>query len=150
MAALATEADRAGLDFLETYRDLASGMLDVYLSSISNRMNEVMKVLTMIATIFIPLSFLAGLYGMNFDTMPELHIPWAYPALLTVLAEAVQRGRRIETLAAAVGEDKGTLEEVVEPFLIHQGFLDRTPRGRVATARAVDHWGGRSRQPGLF
>ena len=48
----------------------------------------------------------------------------------------------LETLAAAVGEDKGTLEEVVEPYLIHQGFLDRTPRGRVATPRAIEYWRG--------
>jgi magnesium transporter len=56
-------------------------MIDLYLSSLSNRMNEVMKVLTVIATLFIPLTFLAGVYGMNFDYMPELHWPWAYPAL---------------------------------------------------------------------
>ena len=53
---------------IETYRDLSSGLLDVYLSSISNRLNEVMKVLTIISTIFIPLNFIAGVYGMNFDT----------------------------------------------------------------------------------
>ncbi len=58
----------------------------MYLSSISNRTNDVMKVLTMIATIFIPLSFLAGLYGMNFEHMPELHYAWAYPMLLGVMA----------------------------------------------------------------
>jgi magnesium transporter len=60
------------IDMVETYRDMLSGMLDLYLSSISNRMNEVMKVLTIIATIFIPLTFIAGIYGMNFDNMPEL------------------------------------------------------------------------------
>ena len=60
------------IDTIETFRDMVSGMLDIYLSSISNRMNQVMKVLTMIATIFIPLTFIAGIYGMNFKYMPEL------------------------------------------------------------------------------
>ena len=57
---------------------MLSGMLDIYLSSISNRMNEVMKVLTIIATIFMPLTFIAGVYGMNFKYMPELEWPWGY------------------------------------------------------------------------
>jgi magnesium transporter len=64
------------MDTVETYRDMLSGMLDIYLSSISNRLNEVMKVLTIIATIFIPLTFIAGVYGMNFEFMPELK--WRY------------------------------------------------------------------------
>ena len=64
------------MDTVETYRDMLSGMLDIYLSSISNRLNEVMKVLTIIATIFIPLTFIAGVYGMNFVFMPELK--WRY------------------------------------------------------------------------
>ncbi len=73
------------IDTVETYRDMVSGLLDVYLSSVSNRMNEVMKVLTIIATIFIPLGFLAGVYGMNFDTsaspfnLPELGMRYGYP-----------------------------------------------------------------------
>jgi Holliday junction DNA helicase RuvB len=67
-------------------------------------------------------------------------------ALLSTLIEKFEGGPTgLETLAAAVGEDKGTLEDVVEPFLIHQGFLDRTPRGRVATQRAQDHWRSTSR-----
>jgi len=66
------------MDTIESYRDTLSGMLDVYLSSLSNRMNEIMKVLTIIATIFIPLTFLAGVYGMNFDYMPELRWRWGY------------------------------------------------------------------------
>jgi len=80
------------LDMIETYRDLTAGMLDVYLSSLSNRMNEIMKVLTIISTIFIPLTFIVGLYGMNFDTragplsMPELHWPYGYVAVLLVMA----------------------------------------------------------------
>ncbi len=67
------------IDTVESFRDMVSGMLDTYLSSISNRMNEVMKVLTLIATIFIPLTFVAGVYGMNFEAMPELHWRWFYP-----------------------------------------------------------------------
>ena len=67
------------IDTTETFRDMVSGMLDIYLSSVSNRMNEVMKVLTVIATIFIPLTFIAGVYGMNFHHMPELDWQWAYP-----------------------------------------------------------------------
>jgi len=73
------------IDSIETLRDLLSGLLDIYLSSVSNRMNEVMKVLTIIATIFIPLTFIAGVYGMNFSYMPELEIPWAYPAVWVVM-----------------------------------------------------------------
>lgn len=67
------------IDTVETYREMISGMLDTYLSSVSNRMNEVMKVLTIIATIFIPLTFIAGVYGMNFMNFPELRWTWIYP-----------------------------------------------------------------------
>jgi magnesium transporter len=67
------------IDTIESYRDMVVGMLDVYLSSLSNKMNEVMKVLTIIATVFIPLTFLAGVYGMNFVHFPELHYEWMYP-----------------------------------------------------------------------
>jgi magnesium transporter len=78
------------IDNVETFRDMLSGMLDIYLSSVSNRLNAVMKVLTIIATIFMPLTFLAGLYGMNFKYMPELSWPWGYPlALFIMLAIAV-------------------------------------------------------------
>ena len=70
---------------MQDYRDIISGMLDMYLSSVSNKMNEIMKVLTIISTIFIPLSFLAGFYGMNFLFMPELKIPAAYPILIVVM-----------------------------------------------------------------
>ena len=66
------------IDTVETFRDMLSGMHDTYLSSISNRMNEIMKVLTIIATIFIPLTFIAGIYGMNFEFMPELKWRFAY------------------------------------------------------------------------
>ena len=74
------------VDTVETFRDMVSGMLDIYLSSVSNRMNEVMKVLTIIATIFIPLTFVAGLYGMNFKYIPELEWHWGYFAALFVMA----------------------------------------------------------------
>ncbi len=79
------------MDMIETYRDITAGMLDVYLSSLSNRMNEIMKVLTIIATIFIPLTFIVGIYGMNFNTqvspwnMPELNWRYGYPTVLGVM-----------------------------------------------------------------
>jgi magnesium transporter len=73
------------IDALETFRDMLSGMLDIYLSSVSNRMNEVMKVLTIIATIFIPLTLVTGIYGMNFKYMPELDSPWGYPMVYAVM-----------------------------------------------------------------
>jgi magnesium transporter len=66
------------IDTIESYRDILAGMLDIYLSTLSNRMNEVMKVLTIIATIFIPITFVAGIYGMNFKFMPELEWRWGY------------------------------------------------------------------------
>ncbi|MDN5338806.1 MAG: magnesium transporter [Thermotogaceae bacterium] len=73
------------IDTVETLRDMASGLLDVYLSSLSNRMNEIMKVLTIISTIFIPLTFIAGIYGMNFKYMPELEWKFGYPLVLLVM-----------------------------------------------------------------
>jgi magnesium transporter len=73
------------IDTVETYRDMLSGMLDIYLSSVSNRMNQVMKVLTIIATIFIPLTFIAGVYGMNFKFMPELEWRWGYFLIVGIM-----------------------------------------------------------------
>lgn len=79
------------LEMLEIYRETLSGLLDIHLSSVNNRMSEVMRILTVIASVFIPLTFLAGIYGMNFDhemspwNMPELHWYWGYPALLLVM-----------------------------------------------------------------
>jgi len=73
------------IDTVETFRDMLSGMHDTYLSSISNRMNEVMKVLTIIATIFIPLTFIAGIYGMNFEFMPELKWKSGYFIVLGIM-----------------------------------------------------------------
>ncbi len=82
------------MDMVETYREMTSGLVDEYMSSVSNRMNEIMKVLTIIATIFIPLTFIVGIYGMNFDrgaspyNMPELGWRYGYPAVLAVMAVA--------------------------------------------------------------
>ena len=73
------------IDIIETFRDMLSGMLDIYLSSISNKTNEVMKVLTIIATIFMPLTLITGIYGMNFRYMPELEWHWGYPLILLVM-----------------------------------------------------------------
>ena len=72
------------IDTTETFRDIVSGMLDIYLSSVSNRLNEIMKVLTIIATIFIPLSFVCGWYGMNFKEMPEYGWRWGYPMVIGI------------------------------------------------------------------
>jgi magnesium transporter len=73
------------IETVETFRDLLSGMLDIYLSSISNRLNEVMKVLTIITTIFIPMTLIAGIYGMNFKMMPELEWQFGYPLALSIM-----------------------------------------------------------------
>jgi magnesium transporter len=114
------------VDLLEAYRELASGLMEVYLSNVSYRMDQVMKVLTIISTIFIPLSFIASLYGMNFQTaaspwnMPELAWRYGYPyalglmllVALTMLFFFVRRGwihplrvrdRDADTLPAAPG-----------------------------------------------
>jgi magnesium transporter len=79
------------IDLVETYREIASGLVDLYLSSLSTRMNEVMKVLTIMSTLFIPLGFIAGVYGMNFDpkkspwNMPELSWYFGYPFALALM-----------------------------------------------------------------
>jgi magnesium transporter len=73
------------IDTVETLREIVSGMLEVYLSSISNRLNEVMKVLTIMSSIFIPLTFIVGVYGMNFEHMPELKLEWGYPAVWVIM-----------------------------------------------------------------
>jgi magnesium transporter len=74
------------IEITESYRERASDLTDSYMSRVSNRMNEVMKVLTIISTIFIPLTFLAGVYGMNFRHFPELDLGWAYPAFWVICA----------------------------------------------------------------
>jgi magnesium transporter len=76
------------IETAETYRDMLSSLTDLYLSGASNRMNEIMKVLAVIATIFMPLTLLAGVYGMNFKNMPELDWRWGYPAALAAMALA--------------------------------------------------------------
>lgn len=79
------------VDLIETYRELSSGLTDIYLSAMSNKMNEIMKLLTVISTIFIPLTFIAGIYGMNFNydtspwNMPELNYYWGYPLCLGLM-----------------------------------------------------------------
>ena len=73
------------IDTVETYRDLLSGMMDIYLSTNSNKMNEVMKLLTIMSSIFIPVTFIAGVYGMNFDFMPELKSPYGYAGIWLVM-----------------------------------------------------------------
>jgi magnesium transporter len=77
------------IDTLETFRDMVSGMIDIYLSGLSYKMNEIMKVLTLIATIFIPLTFVVGLYGMNFKNMPEIDWEYGYYSVLVVMAVMV-------------------------------------------------------------
>ncbi|MFH1450502.1 MAG: magnesium/cobalt transporter CorA [archaeon] len=74
------------IDTIETFREMLAGMLNIYLSSMSNRMNQIMKVLTIIATIFIPLTFITGVYGMNFKYMPELYWKWGYMMIWSVMA----------------------------------------------------------------
>ncbi|MBT8300960.1 MAG: magnesium/cobalt transporter CorA, partial [Maribacter sp.] len=73
------------MDMVETYRDMLNGLQDLYLTEVSFKMNKVMQLLTLIATIFIPLTFLAGIYGMNFDYMPELHWKYGYFVLVGIM-----------------------------------------------------------------
>lgn len=98
------------LDVLEAYRETATGLLDVYLSSESNRTNEVMRVLTVIASIFIPLTFVAGVYGMNFEAMPELHSRMGYPIVLgTMIAiggELLWKFRQLGWIGARKDDDE--------------------------------------------
>jgi magnesium transporter len=70
---------------IELYREMVMSLMEMYMTNMSHKMNEVMKVLTIIATIFIPLTFIAGIYGMNFKYMPELDNPYAYPVLLIIM-----------------------------------------------------------------
>lgn len=73
------------IDIIEGFRDVVGGMVDIYLSNINIRTNDIMKVLTIVSTIFVPLTFISSLYGMNFKHMPELELWWAYPAVLTLM-----------------------------------------------------------------
>lgn len=80
-----TDHISSAAETIELYRDWTANVQDLYMSAISNRMNEIMKVLTVITTIFIPLSFIAGVYGMNFKFMPELESPFGYPVVMTTM-----------------------------------------------------------------
>ena len=73
------------VDLADSYRDLISGSLEAYLSVVSNRLNEIMKVLTIFSAIMLPLTFIAGIYGMNFDNMPELHSKYGYYAVWVIM-----------------------------------------------------------------
>jgi magnesium transporter len=73
------------IETIEVFRDMATSLLDLYMNSVSNKMNEIMKVLTIIATIFIPLTFVAGIYGMNFDYMPELYWRYGYVSVMAFM-----------------------------------------------------------------
>ncbi len=77
------------IDSLDTYKDLTSSLMDIHINTVNTRMNEVMKVLAVISTIFMPLTFIVGIYGMNFDNMPELHSNWGYPVVMSVMAALV-------------------------------------------------------------
>ena len=80
------------IDSLDTYKDLTKGLMDIHINTMNSRMNEVMKVLAVISTIFMPLTFIVGIYGMNFEFMPELHSHWGYPfvwALMVVIVVAM-------------------------------------------------------------
>lgn len=114
------------IDMIESYRELAASLMDVYLSSVSNRMNEVMKFLTVVSSIFIPLTFITGLYGMNFEpdasplNMPELEWYWGYPTVLLVM------GAIAITLILFFWR-QGWFEEVAS---IRRSDLSRKPKGR--------------------
>lgn len=118
------------IDLLESLREVSSGLMDLYLSSVSNRMNEVMKLLTVISTIFIPLTFIAGLYGMNFNTdrspynMPELNAYWGYPMALGSMAVT---GLALSWLMWR----KGWFTQVLPQETAHpKDLLPGTPRGQ--------------------
>ena len=73
------------IESIETFREMITGMMDIYLSSLNNKMNGIMMLLTTIGTIFIPLTFITGIYGMNFKYMPELGWHWGYPVILSIM-----------------------------------------------------------------
>ena len=77
------------IDIIEGFRDISSGLLDIYMSNLSLSLNEIMKVLTIITTLFVPLTFIASIYGMNFDNIPELHYKWSYPLVLAFMTSIV-------------------------------------------------------------
>jgi magnesium transporter len=73
------------IETIETYREMLTSILEIYLTSLSNKLNEIMKVMAMIATLFIPLTLISGIYGMNFKNMPELEWTWGYPLVLAIM-----------------------------------------------------------------
>lgn len=77
------------IDSMDTYKDLTTSLMDIHINTMNTRMNEVMKVLTVISTIFIPLTFIVGVYGMNFEYMPEIHMHWAYPTVMLIMGAIV-------------------------------------------------------------
>jgi magnesium transporter len=77
------------IDSLDTYKDLISSLLDIHINAMNTKLNEVMKVLTVFSTIFMPLTFIVGVYGMNFDIMPELRWPWGYYGVWGVMVVIV-------------------------------------------------------------
>lgn len=103
------------MDLLETYRELGSSLLDVWLSSASNRMNEVMKLLTVISTIFIPLTFIVGIYGMNFVYFPELQWKWGYPLCLALMAVLAGLMLRWFAMRGWLGRSKAHVEAPPPP-----------------------------------
>ena len=132
------------IDIVETYREVASGLTETYMTAMSNRMNEIMKVLTIMGTIFIPLTFLAGVYGMNFHHFPELDWPYAYPLFWADLPRHRGRDGRLVppprlalARAASRAEERGTA-----------GLAERLPRlapGRPPPARRGGRRAGSSR-----
>jgi magnesium transporter len=101
-------------EVLESYREIAVGLMEMYLSSLSNRMNEVMKVLTIISTLFMPLTFVVGVYGMNFQYMPELHQRWAYPAVWALMISLAVAMFLFFRRKGWIGEDAEEEEEAEE------------------------------------
>lgn len=77
------------IDSMDTYKDLTTSLMDIHINTMNTRMNEVMKVLTVISTIFMPLTFIVGIYGMNFEFMPEIHMHWAYPTVMLIMGAIV-------------------------------------------------------------
>ena len=122
------------IDIIETYREVATALTETYMTSVSTRLNEIMKVLTIIGTIFIPLTFLAGVSGMNFHHFPELDWPYAYP-IFWAICIATAGGmiiwfRRARLALGRLGEGPGEGDEVA-----HQGL-----RPGVARVRARCGW----------
>ena len=133
------------IDLVETYREMGADLTDLYLSSLSNHMNEIMRVLTVIATIFMPLSFVVGIYGMNFNTavgdwnMPELNWAYGYPAVWVVLP-VMTSSRKLVTTRKCRKRSKGTKRvnhsvscSVLIRLATTSGWLRRSPTAASAS-----------------